>query len=350
MKPQTYFAGGNTAGGFYTCFEHILPREKRKRMYYLKGGPGVGKSTLMRRVGLAAERAGERVEYFRCSSDPDSLDGVCLPDRGMAMMDGTAPHVYDPAVPGARDTLLSLGDFLDEEALRPHTRSILRIQDAISSCFLRCYRYLAAAEQVYRAAATGAEDPRRVRELAQAWAKEMPLRGGEGVVRYLFASAYTPKGYVEAQAFPEGARRTTVECPFGLHATRLLRAVAEHAAARGLNVVVLLDPLCPGDVVHVSLPEHGLVYSSGQRAQAQEGEWVEASRVFDLETVHKREQGFDRNACELLTQRGVEQLTAAKALHDELEGYYAGNMDFLKWRAMLDRVLEEQGLEEAPDA
>ena len=342
MKPLSYFAGGNTAGGFFTCFEDILPPNRRKRMYYIKGGPGVGKSTLMRRVGEAAEEAGEKVEYFHCSSDPDSLDGVCLPDRGMAMMDGTAPHVYDPAVPGARDTLLSLGDFLDEDALKPHTKDILRVQEAISQCFARCYRYLAAAEQVFRAAAPGVESARKARELADAWAKDMPLRGGEGTIRHLFSAAYTPKGYVEANAFPEDARLVTVECPFGLRATRLMRAVAQNAATRGLNAVVLLDPLSPGDVLSVSVPEHGLVYTSGLHAQS--GEWVEATRVFDLDAPRQREQGFDRNACELLTQRGVEQLAAAKALHDELESYYVGSMDFLKWQDVLNKVVTAQGL------
>ena len=119
MHSIHFFAGANTAHGFYSCFDHILPARERKRMYFIKGGPGVGKSTLMRRVAQTAEEKGLDVLYYHCSSDPDSLDGICLPARGMGMMDGTAPHVYDPAVPGARDTLLSLGNHLDEAALMP---------------------------------------------------------------------------------------------------------------------------------------------------------------------------------------------------------------------------------------
>lgn len=101
MQAIHYFPGGNTAEGFCSHFGDILPAPMRRRMFYLKGGPGVGKSTLMRRVGEAAEKAGLEVEYFHCSSDPDSLDAVCLPQKGAALMDGTAPHVYDPVAPGA---------------------------------------------------------------------------------------------------------------------------------------------------------------------------------------------------------------------------------------------------------
>ena len=54
MSDLHLFAGGNTSQGFYSCFEDILPKERRKRMFYLKGGPGVGKSTLMRRAAQAA--------------------------------------------------------------------------------------------------------------------------------------------------------------------------------------------------------------------------------------------------------------------------------------------------------
>ena len=98
MQSIHFFAGSNTARGFYSCFENILPADMRRRMFFIKGGPGVGKSTLMRRVGAYAEEKGLKAIYFHCSSDPDSLDGVCLPERGIGLMDATAPHVYDPVI------------------------------------------------------------------------------------------------------------------------------------------------------------------------------------------------------------------------------------------------------------
>ena len=99
MQAIHYFPGGNTAEGFCSHFGDILPAPMQRRMFYLKGGPGVGKSTLMRRVGEAAEKAGLEVEYFHCSSDPDSLDAVCLPQKGAALMDGTAPPAMTRMMP-----------------------------------------------------------------------------------------------------------------------------------------------------------------------------------------------------------------------------------------------------------
>lgn len=341
MQAIHYFPGGNTAEGFYSHFEEILPASARRRMFYLKGGPGVGKSTLMRRVGEAAEKAGLEVEYFHCSSDPDSLDAVCLPQKGAALMDGTAPHVYDPVAPGARDTLVSLGDFLDEAALRSHTDEILRLQAAISGRFRRCYCYLGGARKVWEAACPGREDPRKACELAAEWADSLPLRGGAGSLRRLFGAAYTPRGYVDLVPRMELKRQLTVDCPFGLDADALMTEAARQAAARGLHVIALMDPLCPRRISHVVIPAHGIGLLSGRRGPTDQGEWLEAERLFQTEAGAEKEQGFDRNAYELLLQRATEQLSAAKKLHDELESHYVGHMDFLKWQTVLDRILAE---------
>ena len=335
-----FLAGGNTAQGFCTCFDFILPKERQKRMYYIKGGPGVGKSTLMKRFAKAAEDKGLEVEYFHCSSDPDSLDGVSLPALGVGMMDGTAPHTYDPVIPGARDTLVSLGDFLDEKALLPHVREIEKVQKQISAKFARCYRYLAASEQVLKAAPLAVENAAKARKLADEWIAGMPLRGGTGTVRRLFASAFTPKGQVTVTDFAPLERRVTIECPFGAHATGLMQRITEGAVHRGLHVIQLLDPLSPGEIAHVIIPAHGLAYCTGSKENS--GEWLEADALFDPTGEPEREQSFDRNACELLWQRATEQLTAAKSLHDELERFYVQNMDFDRWQKVADAVMERE--------
>lgn len=338
MQSIHFFAGANTARGFYSCFENILPADLRRRMFLIKGGPGVGKSTLMRRAGAQAEEKGLNVVYFHCSSDPDSLDGVCMPERGVGLMDGTAPHVYDPVIPGARDTLLSLGDHLDEKALTPHAGEIAEIQKKISARFARCWRYLAAAEQVLLASPQGVPDESKAAQLADDWARTLPLRGGSGRIVRLFASAFTPKGLVTVTDFAQMERRITLEVPFGAHATDLMQLISHRAAARGLDVVELCDPLSPAETAHVLIPAHGVAFCTSDHAP-EGGEFLEASAVFHAVSGGEHEQAFDRNAYELLCQRAVEQLTGAKTLHDELERFYVKNMDFAAWEKKLEQVL-----------
>ncbi len=334
-----YFAGGNTSNGFCTRFDHILPKEQQKRMFYIKGGPGVGKSSMMKAVGKAAENAGLRVEYFYCSSDPDSLDGVAMPEKGAAMMDGTSPHVYDPVIPGARDTLISLGDFLDEKSLRASREELQETQRLISARFARCYQYLAAAAQVRKAACTGEEKPAAMRALLKEWTDVLPLRGGEGRCRQLFGEAFTPSGLVRRTEFPKETRRLEIRCPLGCHPDGLMKRLGDTAAARGLDRIELLDPLEPEHVQQLYLPEHDLLFGC---APENDPGALPPERLFAL--TAREEERFDQNAYELLCQRAVEQLAAAKALHDRLEAPYIHCMDFLKWQTKLDWILEELSL------
>ena len=338
MQTIHYFAGGNTAQGFFSCFDDILPMRERKRVYIIKGGPGVGKSTLMKRVAQAAEEKGYAVEYFHCSSDPASLDGICFPQHGIALMDGTAPHIQDPVIPGARDTLLSLGDFLDEEALLPHAGEIDALQKQISARFARCYRYLSAAREVRAAAPAGVENETKALQMAQDWAKALPLRGGRGGVRRLLGTAFTPEGLQTVTDFSQFERRVTLDVPFGAHADMLMTEAVRQAVQRGLDTIALLDALEPDHIAHVLIPAHGVALCTGQKTAASPDEWLEAETVFDPTSSGEKERGFDVNAYELLCQRAMEQLHAAHSLHDELERFYIKQMDFAKWQTVLEKV------------
>lgn len=91
-----YFLGANAPDGFYSLYPELIDLERARAVYILKGGPGCGKSTLMRRVGERMEQAGLETEYILCSGDPDSLDGLVLPQLETAIVDGTAPHAAAP--------------------------------------------------------------------------------------------------------------------------------------------------------------------------------------------------------------------------------------------------------------
>ena len=74
-----FYLGANSPTGFYSLYDQLLEPEQAETIYILKGGPGCGKSSLMRRVAQAMEEKGASVEYIACSGDPDSLDAVVIP-------------------------------------------------------------------------------------------------------------------------------------------------------------------------------------------------------------------------------------------------------------------------------
>ncbi len=92
MPEIRYFLGGNTPLGFHSLYHQLSDPARFQAVYIIKGGPGSGKSTLMRRVGRHAQAAGLNTEEVLCSGDPDSLDALILPQLGAALVDGTAPQ------------------------------------------------------------------------------------------------------------------------------------------------------------------------------------------------------------------------------------------------------------------
>jgi hypothetical protein len=115
-----YFPGNNTVRGFFSYYPYILEQKQAHKIYCLKGGPGLGKSTLMKTIGQTLLEEGEDVDFLHCSSDPDSLDGILIRKKNVAMIDGTSHHVVDPLHPGAVDTILHLGDFWNEDGSVPN--------------------------------------------------------------------------------------------------------------------------------------------------------------------------------------------------------------------------------------
>lgn len=109
------FAGLNGIDGYVPLLEYTL--SPMKRVFILKGSPGSGKSTVMKRIAARAEAEGHPLTVIRCSSDPDSLDGVMLTDLGVAVADGTSPHSLDPKKYGIREVTVSLEDTFDYDRL-----------------------------------------------------------------------------------------------------------------------------------------------------------------------------------------------------------------------------------------
>ncbi len=143
MKKRFYFASGNTNLGFVNHFNYILDDSKPHFTYVIKGCSGCGKSTFMKKIANYFESKNLNLEYFYCSSDPNSLDGICLSDFNICIVDGTAPHVLEPKLPQIFDKLINLGDFISYNAITSKTEIISLINNKKSNYDI-IYNYLSS--------------------------------------------------------------------------------------------------------------------------------------------------------------------------------------------------------------
>lgn len=137
-----YFVASNSSEGFCSYYNNAFDISKFSKIYAIKGGSGTGKSFFMKEIAKRAEERGFDVRYIYCSSDASSLDGIIIDEPKIAVLDGTAPHIYEPQLVGAVDSIVDLGAFLNGEILSKLRRQIEGILKKKKQCFERAYRYL----------------------------------------------------------------------------------------------------------------------------------------------------------------------------------------------------------------
>ena len=142
-----FFAGVNTENGFKGYLEEYF--WDADRLYIIKGTPGSGKSTLMKRLASDCEKKGFLVWRILCSSDPASLDGIYLPEKRTGIADGTSPHVLEPKYPLAKEILFDTGRFIDAKKL--DKEGIISLSCHKAECYKKGYGYIKAAVCAERA-------------------------------------------------------------------------------------------------------------------------------------------------------------------------------------------------------
>ena len=144
---REFFLGANTYKGFHSFYEYVVPGIP-KRLFILKGGPGTGKSTFLKRITTEFSNMGYDIEAHRCSSDNDSLDAVRIVPSNIAVMDGTSPHLTDPKYPAVSDEIVNLGEFWNIDRIQQFGDKIIKLNKELKMLYVSSYRFLNAAKEV----------------------------------------------------------------------------------------------------------------------------------------------------------------------------------------------------------
>ena len=333
-----FFLGANSKTGFTSLYDGFTDAARGDFLWVIKGCPGCGKSSFMRRVGAAAEQAGLRVEYILCSGDPDSLDGVYIPERRVAYVDGTAPHVIEPVFPGADSLYLDLGAFLDAGALRAHLSEIAALNRRYKALYAAAYAQLAAGAALLpknqpgvRTASALAALDRRIVGIA---ARELrPLKKpGTTVRRFLSARSCQGRVMLSETVCALCPRVWLLDNTLGLGHIALARLFAL-AEAAGYDAILCPDPLEPEKPEALLLPERGLAFLAVDDVslplpEAERHLRLDALALRSLPSEQRPPLRRRRRESRTLLQSAADTLAQAKALHDALEAVYHPHVDF----------------------
>ncbi len=352
VRKSASFLGANTPKGFVSFFDELYNPYDNVDAYIIKGGPGTGKSTFMKKIASECESRGLSVERVYCSSDPSSLDAVIVPEKGFSICDGTSPHIVEPRFPGVAENIINLGEFWDSKRLREKSDEIRRLFFENSLCHRRSSKYLAAAGHIDLQSRMLAEKYIRAEKIDSYCSRfvhrelQPKKKGAVGERKRRFISAITPKGnLILADTVTRLCSRVIgIDDRTGAVAPLITSRIGEGAVKNGYDVIYCHCPMKPEESEHLIIPEKGLALV---RVNGAAGE-IPCDRV--IHTGRFMYEGFGENRLMLrfnekikqeLINESVSCLKKAKAVHDELEKIYIDAMDFERLNEYCDSFIDK---------
>lgn len=365
-----FFGAANSSRGFFSLYPEIYNPASLRRIYVIKGGPGTGKSTFIDMVAQRAHKKGYSADLFLCSSDTSSLDGIVIRDTGVAVLDGTPPHVCEPSFPGACGEIIDLGQFWNKAALRERRAEIEVLNARISESYGRAYRLLAGAgcadEDISRGVLSivginkiDAATQRLVKKLAGS-ASSKKNKSENNIERSLFLRSYGTRGEAALDTFKRTAKSIFVIAdPYGA-AYIFLAAMRRHMKAAGIPVVRVLSPLSPERDEAIYIENHlgdVFIFADKRRAaiiSSEEGSIndrktdcdvsiINMDRFIDRDDLrhHRGKLRFSAKCRSMLIEGALDELSEAGMRHDALEEIYKLSTDFEKWRDISEIMVEK---------
>lgn len=328
---RRYFASANTTGGFVSYYDEVFG--KCQSTYIIKGGSGTGKSRLMKEVAAHAERVGGSVEYFHCSFDPSSLDGIIINGK-TAIIDGTSPHVYEPVLPGARESIINLGAMLNVDKLRKREKELSILLCQKKHCFSVAYSYLSTIE--------GLDEAKRkilkkyiIRDRISAIAKDIAQRCGmpdDRQYRIRSMSAIGKNGMVTLGDFSKEAESSIVfNDEYGIGYV-LLEEIISEGKRLEKPFSVSYSPLFERRPDSLLFGENAIVLENRSNGES-------VPIVNKISDDDENEIVSIDNVREEMEQNAVRWFETAAEYHFEIENIYSSAMNFDKKERLTQKLI-----------
>ena len=332
-RTRSRFASSNSFYGFRSYFGEAFDSEGYDRIFVLKGGPGTGKNTLMRKCAELSEHSGYDTEKIYCSSDPRSLDGVIIGNgrKKVAVLDGTAPHERDAVIPVAVDIIINLGDAFNKEGLTLAKKSIIELNKNKSREYINAYNELSFSSVYWtkiKAELFKSIDNNKIKRLLDSLRRSDCVANKKPYRRLV--SSFSKFGYRSLTLSDDSIIDIT------LSGDPVLAAILCTAiGVRSVNIdAVLLSPLDPEIYEAVNIGDTLISIQNGGKAS------VFANEFFSVEPNTEYITYLRENMKAHLTL-AVGHLEAASVSHFALEDIYSPMMDFGKINGIATNILEE---------
>ena len=328
---QKYFMGASTGCGFKTEFYN---EHKDYYGYFIKGGPGTGKSTMMKRI--AEDFSKENISVYSCSSDPDSVDAIVFEDKRIFFADATPPHESNPKLPFVTGEIIDLATGLDASKLNDVKEEAVYLNNQNKACHNTASKYLSIIGDIQgKIMEIGKEHINTEKtkkvfwDLYDEYFEGNISKTGKSVCRQRIA--YTPHG--KKCFFPDNCRIIVLKDDFLYSGFYILNKIKEKASSDGFYIEetkTMTQNLFAENML--CFPEINFAVCAEQNLPA---ELIKTEQIINLDEVYDKEMQKDVKAfadyqlkvIKEMEEKTVSVLFDALKIHDDLEKLYIDAID-----------------------
>lgn len=347
------FTASNSYTGFYSLFDKFIRENHNGHLFLIKGGPGCGKSTFMKKIATHAKNEGYTVEQVLCSSDSDSLDGVKIIEKGIIIIDATPPHSFDMKYPGAVDSIIDLSAFWDNNILISNKQNIISLTDKISDNYKHAYSQLYVAGILLSSNIIDSNNTIIDKCINEYLGKHIKQNGftpiqAQSKSQSRFLSAINCKGIITlddtANALCDNA---LVIDDDAVYLGSLMKKTLFYFQKSGYDTIVFYNPLCPKKIDHIIIPQlrYGF-FTSNKLFNVNLNDNIKAKKIDSQRFIDKEKYDsikslytYKKKIISRILTDATQKLNEIKLLHDELEEYYKSSMNYEKMNRFTDTFI-----------
>ena len=340
----SYFAAANGYTGFRSYFNDVFDPNNYTALYIIKGGPGTGKSSFMKRMISELEPLADECEAIYCSSDPASLDGIIIKKGASCagVIDGTSPHSRDPVFPGAVDKIVNLGDNWNDELLCDNAEIVKALGKSKAKHYRCAYEYLAIAGTLTRAV------DKTIREIydgnydkISSIAKQITHVGGKVTKRLI--SSYGKDGFGSLNTIENIA--TDLYSVVGIYGSEyvFMAHLCDMLNQAGASYTLFPSALDGEKADAVFIPQLNIAFTTQRFSMISDDHVIDTSRELNQKklTEERERLEFLWGEREAMLWNSTDRFKKASDEHLKLERIYASAMDFSKNDRAYDICLAE---------
>ncbi len=336
-KSLKYFLAANSCEGFISHFGECYNPNDNWKAYIIKGGPGTGKSSFMKKIAKTAEIKNQDCILCPCSSDPNSLDAVILPKQKKVIMDGTAPHTLDPRYPAVCEEILNFGQFWNADKIT-NSKEIIEITNENKKFHKTAANHLKAAGEIMKDSykkILSSIDQEKVKKFGFNLCKKYITTTDKSAYEWkAFLGGVTPQGnIIYPETITENYKNLVIisdnsHCVSNI----IMNTVKNFALEKGFEIITLKNPLLPSLCDHIIIPKLSLAFVTEDQNTLFDANSrrIHARRFINRKkaSTYKESLKLNKKFINNLLSAATDNLKKAKQVHDTLESFYINAMDF----------------------